>query len=227
MLSFLRALLFDNLGIKLVALLLAVALYLHVYTERPATMVLAFPLEIVDLADSLALFGPPHDPVRAELRGTGKQLLRIRLTEPRLKVSLAGVGAGHYERTVVAADLPLLTEEPIEVQRLISPRVISLEIDPAVRRALPVAARVLGVPRSGWQWSGEVEVRPARVIVRGPRREIASMDSVRLQPVRIDGRADSVRIMAVLDSLPSGCSADPGDVSVFVRLEAKGSDRRP
>ena len=34
----LRGLLFDNLGLKLVALLLAVIVYLHVYTERPATM---------------------------------------------------------------------------------------------------------------------------------------------------------------------------------------------
>ena len=35
--SLLRGLLFDNLGLKLVALLLAVLTYLNVYTDRPAT----------------------------------------------------------------------------------------------------------------------------------------------------------------------------------------------
>ena len=36
--SLLRGLLFDNLGLKLTALLLALLVYLHVYTERPAHM---------------------------------------------------------------------------------------------------------------------------------------------------------------------------------------------
>ena len=56
--SLLRGILFDNLGLKLVALLLAVVVYLNVYTERPATMVVSFPIQITDLADSLSLSGP-------------------------------------------------------------------------------------------------------------------------------------------------------------------------
>ena len=49
-----RGLLLDNLGVKLVALLLAVVVYLHVYTERPADMIVSFPLEFEDLPDSLS-----------------------------------------------------------------------------------------------------------------------------------------------------------------------------
>jgi hypothetical protein len=186
-------------------------------------MIVAFPLDVVDLADTLALLGPPHDVVRAELRGTGKQLLRIRLTEPRLKVSLAGVGAGHYERTVVADDLPLLADEPIEVQRLISPRVISLEVDVAMTRLLPVAPRVNGAPRAGWTWPGNLAADPPQVRVRGPRREVAALDSVRLLPVRLDGRSESVRASANVDSLPSGCVAEPREVALVVRLEREAS----
>ncbi len=219
MLSFLRGLLFDNLGIKLVALLLALALYLHVYTERPAVMEVSFPLEIIGLADTLALVGPPHEPVRAELRGTGKQLLRIRLTEPRLKVSLSGVGPGRYERTIVADDLPLLVEEQIEVQRVISPRVISLEIDGAVERSFPVAPRISGAPRAGWTWSGAFKVAPERVMVRGPRHEVDRLDSLRLVPIRIDGRAETLQITTKVDSLPFGCEAESTEIALTVPFE--------
>ncbi|TMQ73907.1 MAG: hypothetical protein E6K81_02190 [Candidatus Eisenbacteria bacterium] len=52
-----RGWLFDNLGLKLVALLLALLVYLNVYTERPATLIVSFPIQIVDLADSLSLSG--------------------------------------------------------------------------------------------------------------------------------------------------------------------------
>jgi len=218
MLSLLRSMLFDNLGIKFVALLLALALYLHVYTERPATMIVAFPLQITDLADTLSLIGVAPDPVRAELRGTGKQLIRLRLTEPRLKVSLAGVGAGHYERMVVADDLPLLHDEALEVQRLISPRVVSLDIDTRIERRIPVAVHVFGAPRSGWAWKGGVTTEPSTVLVDGPQKTVARIDSVRLHPVQIDGRIDTLTAELAPDSLPRWVTMDPATVRVSVPL---------
>ena len=226
MLSMLKGLLFDNIGIKFVALLLAFALYLHVYTERPWTMIVEFPLEITDLADSLSLTGTAPEPVRAELRGTGKQLIRLRLTEPRIKVSLAGVGAGRYERTVVADDLPLLHNEALEVQRLISPRVVSLDLDKRMERRVPVAARVSGAPRSGWVLSGKPSVEPATVLLSGPRHAVSHVDSVRLRPVRIEGRSDSVKTDALPDSLPRWTSIDPATVKVTIGLERGASPAR-
>jgi len=84
----LRELLFENLGLKLAALLLALVVYLNVYTDRPADMIVSFPIELEGLADSLAIAGPVPAVLQAELRGTGKQLLRLRLTEPPVKISL-------------------------------------------------------------------------------------------------------------------------------------------
>ena len=80
--SLVRGLLFDNLGLKLVALLLAVLTYLNVYTDRPATMIVSFPIHVTDLPDSLSLSGPAPAVLQAELRGTAKQLIRLRVTEP-------------------------------------------------------------------------------------------------------------------------------------------------
>src|SRR5258706_15044289 len=96
--SLLRGLLLDNLGLKLVALLLGLMVYLNVYTDRPNTMLITFPIEISELDDSLSLSGPVPAVVQAELRGTGKQLLKLRLTEPPVKVSLIGVGPGRVPR---------------------------------------------------------------------------------------------------------------------------------
>src|SRR6266850_5663683 len=104
--SLLRGLLFDNLGLKLTALLLALLVYLHVYTERPAHMMFSFPIQISDLDSTLSLSGPVPSAVLAELRGTGKQLIRLRLGEPVLKISLAGVGRGRFERSLTSDDLP-------------------------------------------------------------------------------------------------------------------------
>ena len=214
----LRELLFENLGVKLVALVLAVVVYLHVYTERPATMLVAFPVQLTDLPESLAVDGPLPGTVQAELRGTGKQLIRLKLTEPRIKISLAGIGTGRFERTVSSDDLPLIPSDRLEIQRLIGPRIIDLQIDRKATRELPVAARVTGAPPAGYEWTGAVLVTPDRVTVRGPARRLAELDSITLQPVRIEDRRDTVRARVAPADLPMGCEVDPTSVAVLSPL---------
>src|SRR5512144_2944886 len=117
--SVFRSILFDNLGLKFTALLLAVLVYLNVYTDRPTTMLVSFPLEYTDLDDSLSLSGPAPSVVQAELRGTGKQLIVMRVKEPRVKLSLAGVRRGRFERALSASDLPLPAEGSITLEDLV------------------------------------------------------------------------------------------------------------
>lgn len=214
--SLIRGLLFDNLGLKLVALLMALLVYLNVYTDRPATMIVSFPLQLADLPDSISLSGPVPAAVQAEIRGTGKQLIRLRLTEPHLSVSLAGVSTGRFERAFSAADLPLT--EGLEVERMVGPRMLEIDLDRKRALRVPVAARVEGAPAVGVARSGGVSVDPARVTLTGPAKVIAKLDSITLATVRIDGRRDTVRVQVGADALPDWCTMAPATVTVTVPL---------
>ena len=212
-------LLFDNLGLKLVALLMAVVVYLNAYTDRPATMMLSFPVQVIELADSLSLSGPAPAAVQAELNGTGKQLIRLRVTEPPIKVSLAGVGVGRYERALSAADLPLPSGVELAVDRMVSPRTLELGVELKVHRQIPVAARVEGAPSGGAAWNGEVDVQPPVATVSGPERQVATIDSVLLQPVNLNGKRGTVHSTLGLQPLPDWCVANPLSFEVGVPLE--------
>ncbi len=216
--SLLRGMLFGNLGLKLAAVLLAMLVYLNVYLDRPADLVLAFPVEISDLSDSLMLAPPMPPPVMAEVRGTGKQLLRLRITEPTLKVSLAGQRPGHVRRAVVAGDLPVGGPDSVQVTRMIGPEQLELNVDRKLIRELPVAARVEGAPAAGWRWSGMVRLEPTHVVVTGPASAFGALDSVRLRPVRLAGQRDSVRAETGPAALPPGCTAKPATVRVVAPL---------
>jgi YbbR domain-containing protein len=218
----LRGLLFENLGLKLSALLLALVVYLNVYTDRPADMIVSFPLEFEGLEDSLAIAGPVPAVVQAELRGTGKQLLRLRLTEPPIKVSLVGVRPGQFTRSLKVEDLPIIPGEGIEVERLVGPSALLVQIDRRLVRHLPVAPRVNGFPAQGYIWNGVVIAQPASVEVTGPARVLAGLDSVRLRPVGIGGKRDTVRAQETPDGLPEGCIVDPGVVRVLVPVKRGG-----
>ncbi len=216
--SLLRAILFDNLGLKLIALIMALLVYLNAYTERPATMGFSFPIEVDGLPDSLSLVGPLPEPVQAELRGTGKQLIRLRLAEPRLRVSVAGVAPGRFERSITEPDLPIGVSSGLAVERLIGPRMIQLTIDRRIQRFLPFAARITGAPGTGATWTGHVILQPATTRVTGPAKVLAELDSLVLAPIRIDGHRDTVRAQVPAQSLSAWCVADPASAHVFVPI---------
>jgi YbbR domain-containing protein len=213
----LRGLLLDNLGLKLVALLLAVLVYLNVYTDRPATGVVTFRMQITELGDSLSLSGAVPSTVQAELRGTGKQIIFMRLAEPVLKVSLSGVRPGRFTRALTAADLALPSGLELVSENSLSPSQVELTVDHRVTRTMPVAARVDGRPPAGVSWNGTWTAMPSTVVVTGPAQVLAAMDSLPLVSTGLAGHHDPVRVR-VAPQLPDWCVADPPLVELIVPL---------
>jgi YbbR domain-containing protein len=221
--GFVRGLLFDNLGLKFVALLLAILIYVNVYTDREQTITVSFPLRLTELNDSLSLSGPVPAAIQAELRGTGKQLIRLRLKEPMLDLSLANVGPGRYERSLSASDLPLGGEAGPRLERLIGPLMVSVSVERRVERRVPVAPRLEGQPGEGYRRAGAARVDPPAVLVNGPASAVAALDSLRLQVVSVDGARDTLRVQAQPDGLPLWCEAVPSRVTVVVPVARGGS----
>src|SRR5439155_24535658 len=129
-----------------------------------------------------------------------------------------------FERARTAADLRLPAGADISVERVVSPRTVELQVDRKGHRRLPVAARVEGVPAGGVVWAGDLHVEPTTVEVTGPQQALATLDSVRLDAVRISGKRDTV--LATVDAdLPDWCTMDPEKVTVSVPLEPEASRR--
>ncbi len=216
--NLIRSLLFENVGLKLVALLLALVVYLHVYTDRPATLTMSFPVKVAHLDDSLAVVSQSPTVVTAELKGTGKQLIRLRIAEPSLVVSLAGVGPGHFQRGLTVQDLPMVAQVGLEVSRFQGPQMLELQIDRIGQRDVPVAARIDGGLPAGSQWSGEWAASPAFIHVRGPRAVVAKLDSIRLATIKLEAGHDTLKVAAAPTSPLVGCTMDPPVVTVRVPI---------
>ena len=154
----------------------------------------------------------------ADLRGTGKQLIRLRLTEPLLKVSLAGVARGRFERLITDADLPLGPGDGIQVERMVGPRTLAIQLDHKVRRRLPVAPRIEGA--GPW---GTPELDPPFVTVTGPEGAVSELDSVVLGTLHMDARHDTTRAQIAPVALPDWCVSSPPVVTVRVPVHPSAS----
>ena len=214
--NLLRGLLFENFSIKLLAILLSTLVYVNARTDRPVTMMVSFPVAIQDLPDSVSLAGPPPPPVHAEIRGTGKQVIRLRLARPPIIVSLAGVGPGPFERSITPADLPL--PPGLDVGQIVGPRMVVLDLDRRLSRRVPVSSRIEWTQASAARPIARIVLEPANVTVTGPARVVTRLDTVALAPVRLDGRRDSLRVDVWPGGLPEGCIMEPPAVRLLVVL---------
>jgi hypothetical protein len=216
--------LFDNLGLKAFALLLAALLYLHVLTDRTVEKVVYFPLEIESLPDSLALAKQVPAEVGVRLRGTGKQLLRLQYTRPKLEVSLAGVTPGAFRRPFAATDVPLEGAEAVDVLEITDPPQLDLEVAPRLDRPVPIAPVLVGQPARGYVVSGPPTTRPPRVRLSGPAPWVQKQDSLVTAPISIAARRDTLEMMQALIPPPAWTTVEPG--SVFVRVPIEPAESR-
>ncbi len=210
--------LFDNLGLKLFALLLAGLLYLHVLTDRTSEESVDFPLVVSGLVDSLSLATAPPESVTVRLRGTGKQILRLRYLRPAVTIGLGEVGPGTFQRTLGPADVPLEGTTGVTVLSVLAPEVLSLDVEPRGERRVRVIAAFDGDPQRGYTL-GEPLVRPAQVRLSGPARWLALQDSVLTRPIAVAGRRESLEVMQALAMLPKFVAVWPGSVLVAVPIE--------
>ena len=110
--SFLRNALLHNAGLKLLALLIAFLLW-STYTSEPRVEVgFDVPVELVNLAENLAI--GPDVPLRVHVRLRGRSVVLRRLVPADIivRVDLAGMGAGEmvYHPLANQLQLPLGVE---------------------------------------------------------------------------------------------------------------------
>ena len=210
--------LFDNLGLKLFALLLAALLYLHVLTDRTVEQTIYFPVVIEQLADSLALASNAPTEVGVRLRGTGKQLIRLRYLKPPMRLSLSGVPAGTFTRAFAPADVPLSGAGDVTVLDVFDPPQTSFQVAKRGHRMVVVEVPLVGSPGRGLV-AGDPIIRPATVRLTGPATWVARQDTLRTEPLSIAGRRDTLEIVQPLAPPPAWAHATPGSVLVAIPIE--------
>jgi hypothetical protein len=212
--------LFNHAGIKLLALALAVFLYLHVFASQENEILIDVPLELYGIPDGLTWSGDLPATARVLFRGQGLDLLkmRARLEQARLRVEVGEARPGHYQRPLVSEDVVLPPDLRVQAVAVESPREISLEFDRLLVRRLGVVARVGGRVAPGYTVHGPTVVEPDSVLVRGPEGVLASFEYLKTEVLDISGREDMVtrRVPLVLHA---GCQAIPPEVTVRVTIE--------
>jgi hypothetical protein len=183
----LRRLASQNLGLKVVALVLAVAAWWFVAGESKVLVSFTIPLEIRNVPKGLTLTNKPERQVEVRLTGPSSLLSGMRPSEITAGVDLSAARAGRQYFTM--DDRAVKVSPGIKVQRIF-PSSIEVILDRTERRTVPVSARI-GGGAAVRRRVAKVEIDPPSVEVEALAEEFSRMQVVYTEEVvpDVDGKA--------------------------------------
>jgi YbbR domain-containing protein len=173
-----------NLGWKLLALLIAVALWIAVARQPELATSIAVPLEFKNIPEDLDIGSNLPDRVRLELRGPSGRLSRDNLTDLAVILDLADAGPG--ERTYNIHPYNMKLPAGVSFYRAL-PSQVTLRFDKlATREVEIVLAPYTKGPPDGYRVRGYT-LEPSKTRIRGPEQRLKSISRVTLDPVDLSG----------------------------------------
>ncbi len=178
-----------HVGLKLLAVIIAVLLWFAVAGEQVVERRIRAPLELQNIPDGLELVGDTPSAVDVRVRGASSTLGRL---APGDVVTVLDLATAKPGRKI----FPLSSDQVrapfgVEVTH-VSPATTTLVFEQSVSRMIPVAPSVDGDPAPGYVVE-RVVVDPPEIEVTGPQSALRGPLQAMTEPVSIQGVTDTVR----------------------------------
>jgi YbbR domain-containing protein len=179
---------FRSFGLKLLAVLIALVLWITVAGEHVVERTLRVPLELRNVPDHLEIVGDPPMTVDVRLRGSSALLGRM---EPGDVIAIVDLAAARPGSRL----FHLRTDEVrhpfgVEVAQ-ITPVTIGLELETSGRRSVQVVPAVEGDPAPGFVLGRALSV-PDTVEVVGPESRLRELTNATTEPISVAGQRANV-----------------------------------
>lgn len=173
----------ENVGWKLLSLLLAVGFWIAVAREPELATSLSVPVELKNIPEDLDIGTSVPDRVQLEVRGPSGRLSRDNLTDAALILDLGDAHAG--ERTYTLHPYNFSLPSGVTFYRVV-PSQITLRFDQLASKSVKVFPRYSKPPQPGYRMRAYV-LEPENIRIRGPEERVKRIDRVWTDPVDLSG----------------------------------------
>lgn len=194
----------ENAGLKLVAFLLALTLFILVHSDEDALEQFTVDLRYLPPPSDLTLVSERPQSITVTLRGSRRKLKRVEESElEKITVTLTNTGEFVFQPEMIRP-LP----EGIEVVS-ISPRSVSLQFERSGNKRVPVRVRTVGQLAPGYRVDS-IRVEPAQLEIVGAESALSSTAELLTTPVSIDGATQPIRQQVRLEVPPDNVAVVVG-----------------
>ena len=173
----------SNIGLKVLAVFLAISIWFFVTYRGQAEMSIETPLGFKNVPRGLELVKESVRNVSLNLRGHERLLKSLRPIDVGVVIDLSNARKG--ESTYYVDKSTVIVPRTVEVLR-VEPTSVKVTLDESVTKMLPVKASVVGTPEKGYRIAA-IEVKPSAVAVEGAKTELARVAVLRTESIDITG----------------------------------------
>lgn len=179
---------FRNLGLKLMALLIAAGLWFVVAGEHVVERSMRVPLEFRNIPTGMEIVGDPPATVDVRVRGASGILSKLQPGEVVVSLDLHAARKGMRLFHIQSDDV----ERPYGVSvAQVQPPTLSLDLQPTASRTVRVTPALDGDPAPGYVVHS-VSSDPERVEIIGPDEYLRQVGEATTEPVNIEGARSTV-----------------------------------
>jgi len=216
--KFLRHFFLNNIGLKIISVLLAFLLWVQVASREPVQRTVMLPVELVNMPLQMEILNDYVKTIEVDIRsefGTAvfdKQELAVVID---LSDSVPGT------QVILLSDRNF-RDKPASAEILrFTPAKITLELENSLSKTVQVSPSLLGEPAVGYEVS-EIAIDPSQITITGPESVVQAISTVKTGPIQIEGLFSSLRSTFYIDLENSKLRiADNSIVQVEITIEEK------
>jgi YbbR domain-containing protein len=213
---------FRHLGLKAVAVAIALLLWLSVSGEQIVERSLGVPLELQNPPDKLELVDNPPQTVSVRVRGSSGLLSHLSGGDVVAVLDLSSARPGRMLMPLT----PDGVRGPSGVEIVqVSPSTVSLQFERSVTRPVHVVPSIEGEPAAGYAVEG-FTCEPTSAEVVGAATTVRQLDKVSTDPVSVAGAKGPVRQAVTMGvTIPGLRLKTPGKAVVTVNIRPEPEER--
>ena len=212
----------ENLGVKLIALVVALFIWFSASGQQQASRFFIVPLKLVGIPDSLAVVGNVPGEAEVTIAGSKRELLYLNFQRIEVVVNLAAAEAGRFRERLSPANVVARGGLDTENVKIISPASIDLFFERLIVKQIPVELTLTGSIPPGYVLLEGPSVEPDRILVKGPATAVSLLGSLPTKPVDLDKIKDNYEKAVGIEVDNSLFTCDPGQVTVSVSVGQLG-----
>lgn len=209
-----------NSSLKILAVLMALLLWIYVTNEQnPVTsQTFTIPLVVQDKPAGYVIDGVPKN-VNVRVKGTRSIIGTLERDNFAAHLSLLSVTTGEQE-------IPVQISSPPGIEVLqITPETVSIQADKIIQKNVPVIVHLKGNVADGMQ-PGSPVLKPAVVALSGPNKILNELNQVGVT-IDVTGVKDTIERGVAVKTGIEGVTVDPSRVTVIVPVSELPSKNLP
>jgi YbbR domain-containing protein len=214
---------FANVGVKLLALVVAVVIWFNAIGQREEDRMFVVPLQLSNMSDTLTVTGRVPSEVQIAVTGTRRDLLLMKFKKVAVSLNMSRAEPGRFTQRLSVSDVVLPPGiEPLRV-RVVSPLLVDVTVEKIVTRRSRVAVTLAGSLPNNQLLSSVPEAAPAWVLATGPQSVVSRLDKIPTKPIDLAKVKESGEREMELDADRSVVVCDPDRVRVALFVSERGT----